>query len=190
MLGQIRSRRITAIILIARWRISAFGIDPYERDIDTAPVLLSDATTTARSEAQNWPIFRRGLERTLRALRALHGATYMMIDVPDPDIDVPSFLARRANAGATDATVWRDFDTMQGYRQLNAFFARLRDEFNVSVIDPASALCEGTRCLLAADGRALYVDHQHLSVAGARLLEPLFRPVFAELRRQSSGNHE
>jgi len=36
---------------------------------------------------------------------------------------------------------------------------------------------------VARDDRALYYDDQHLSVAGAKLLEPMFEPLFRQIKQ-------
>jgi len=55
----------------------------------------------------------------------------------------------------------------------------------VYIIDPATILCkEGGLCELESGGRLIYRDEDHLSTAGAMVLEPLFTPVFESMRSQ------
>lgn len=54
------------------------------------------------------------------------------------------------------------------------------------VIDPASVLCNETRCRVERDGRALYHDDDHLTVFGAKLLKPIIEPVFTAITANSN----
>ncbi len=38
--------------------------------------------------------------------------------------------------------------------------------------DPFTVLCDATQCPLEQDGKVLYLDNNHLSMVGVRLLEP------------------
>jgi hypothetical protein len=38
--------------------------------------------------------------------------------------------------------------------------------------DPFTVLCDATECPLEKDGKVLYLDNNHLSMAGVQLLEP------------------
>ena len=55
---------------------------------------------------------------------------------------------------------------------------RIRAKGRIEKIDPAARLCDETRCHIYAEGHALYFDDDHLSLAGARYLAPLFAPWF------------
>jgi hypothetical protein len=49
----------------------------------------------------------------------------------------------------------------------------------VTVLDPTTFFADASgRCRVAKDGKALYFDSDHVSVAGAMILQPLFEPIF------------
>jgi hypothetical protein len=52
---------------------------------------------------------------------------------------------------------------------LRALFARWQAR-GVTLIDPMARLCDARRCAIIHDGKPLYFDSHHLSVAGARLV--------------------
>ena len=53
----------------------------------------------------------------------------------------------------------------------------------VHVIDPKVMLCRsGGACDLERDGKLLYRDENHLTIAGAMTLEPLFTPIFLRMQ--------
>ena len=52
---------------------------------------------------------------------------------------------------------------------------------NVTVLDPTDLFVTPKGlCRVAADGKALYWDNHHLTVAGAMMLRPLSEPIFAK----------
>jgi hypothetical protein len=51
----------------------------------------------------------------------------------------------------------------------------------VRVIDLPDVLCDAEFCPVVHDGVMLYSDNNHLSVQGARFVEPVLRPLFASL---------
>jgi peptidoglycan/LPS O-acetylase OafA/YrhL len=57
---------------------------------------------------------------------------------------------------------------------VRAVLARLAALPNATIVDPASYLCDATACAGAERGRLLYRDADHLSLAGARRLQPLY----------------
>jgi len=64
-------------------------------------------------------------------------------------------------------------------------FNELTKKFcNLTVLDP-TALFEYSNnlCRLEKDGKALYWDDGHISVAGAMLLRPLFEPIFQGIKK-------
>jgi hypothetical protein len=44
---------------------------------------------------------------------------------------------------------------------------------------PHERLCRDTHCDPVRDGVALYLDDDHLSRAGARLVSPILEPIFS-----------
>lgn len=68
--------------------------------------------------------------------------------------------------------------------------AMKRKHPNLSVVDPASALCPGDTCISMSGGKPLYYDTNHLSHQGAVLYASLFRPYFEELAKRLAGAAE
>lgn len=68
-------------------------------------------------------------------------------------------------------------------REFSAMMAGVRQKAGLgfSVIDPGSRLCDAVACRYAIDGLPLYTDSNHLSSAGAKVLRPMFRDIFASL---------
>jgi len=69
-----------------------------------------------------------------------------------------------------------DFDFRQ--RVTRPLFHALAARPGVTVIHPSDVLCGDGRCKVAMNGIPLYRDEHHLSVYGARKLEPLLTGIF------------
>lgn len=72
---------------------------------------------------------------------------------------------------------------LAAFRDQNKWILQLFNDvakkYPVKFIWPHTALCEET-CGLASDGRALYFDHNHLSVFGADKTSKLYDPIFSK----------
>ena len=116
------------------------------------------------------PGFVARLDRTIAAIRAEGREVVLIGPVPPQPFDVPRRLAHLARAGRLAqaegvARSWVDGRTVH----LHALFARWQAR-GVRLIDPVAALCDARHCAIERDGKPLYFDSHHLSVAGARLV--------------------
>lgn len=99
--------------------------------------------------------------------------------VPTYPTSVPRAMYNAARAG-TAAKIIFNISKHQEKTQAFRDFANSFPADKLSVFDPAPVLCPGTgtgtgTCLIAApDKTPFYFDSHHLSLTGARLLEPLF----------------
>ena len=118
----------------------------------------------------NDPAFVARLDATIAALRALGRDVVLIGPVPPQPFDVPRRLAHLAQAGRLSEAQGIDRAALDARTvHLSALF-RAWQSRGVRLIDPAAALCDGRLCAIARDGRPLYFDSHHLSVAGARLV--------------------
>ncbi|HUD94368.1 acyltransferase family protein [Sphingobium sp.] len=116
------------------------------------------------------PAFVAKLERTIRALRAEGRQVTIIGPVPPQPFDVPRRLAHLARAGELAGATGVDRAAIEAHtRHLRASFAGWQAR-GVTYIDPIKALCGATHCTIERDGKPLYFDTHHLSVAGARLV--------------------
>ena len=116
------------------------------------------------------PAFVAALDRTIGAIRAQGREVVLIGPVPPQPFDVPRRLAHLALSGDPGRATGAARSAIEGRTvHLRALFARLRRN-GVQVIEPMAALCTDGHCALMRDGRPLYFDSHHLSVAGARLV--------------------
>ena len=113
------------------------------------------------------PDFVAKLDLTIAAIRREGRQVVLIGPVPPQPFDVPRHLAHLARAGRLDeargvSRAWVEARTPH----LRALFSRWQQR-GVMLISPLQALCASGACAIAADGKPLYFDSHHLSVAGA-----------------------
>jgi len=172
-----RSPAVTDVVLAARWALAAEGLR-YGHEPGTT-MLLADAESGATSPAENRPVFARSLRDSVATLRKLDKRVWIVASVPEVGWNVPSVLARSTRFGQPPppAPSLAQFAARQAF--VEATLAELDALPGVTVLRPAEALCAGDRCDVLREGRPLYFDTHHLSLAGAALLEPMFDGMFA-----------
>jgi peptidoglycan/LPS O-acetylase OafA/YrhL len=131
----------------------------------------------------SWPTFPQALERTAAQLRQAGRKVVFVLPVPDQGLNVPLVLSGAVRSGrdpqAVGVPVSVREDRIKSLRQLLDSPALQ----GTAVVDPLPAL-RGPRGLVqaAADGEALYSDHQHLSPAGAaRVAGAVFSEILGSL---------
>ena len=103
---------------------------------------------------------------------------FLMRPLPEMPVSVPQ--------ASGHALMWGEelhpSITLDEYRQRHAFIWRLQDEAavhcGVKILDPLPYLCDDQKCDGTRRGVPLYVDDNHLSERGNRLLVPMFKQVF------------
>ncbi|HEX8484902.1 acyltransferase family protein [Sphingomonas sp.] len=124
---------------------------------------------------------RRGLSdaliATVQRLRASGRRVVLLDAIPPQETDVPRLLAHLAQQGrlaeqhgrARSEIVAKTLYVRPAFDQLRAS--------GVPIVDPKDALCRGDACDIYRDGRALYFDRHHLSLAGARIVAQQAAPT-------------
>ena len=129
---------------------------------------------------------RKGLVATLTALQNSGARIWIMRTVPKQRWDVPRALALAVLHGRNPEEISLPIAICRKELQLrDPIFKELTQKFcNLTVLDP-TALFEYSNnlCRLEKDGKALYWDDGHISVAGAMLLRPLFEPIFQGIKK-------
>ena len=104
---------------------------------------------------------------------------YVLMPVPEMPAEVPKAMGRAMLRGLS-ADV---FSTRAQYQARHTFVRGLMQEAaercNVKLLDPVPYFCNEEICRGQREGVPLYVDDDHLSEHGNRLLVPLFAPLFA-----------
>lgn len=110
---------------------------------------------------------------------ARHHPLYLMRPVPEMMDSVPHLLGRAMLLGKrVEPSI-----TRAAYDERHALVWAAQDEAvarcGAHILDPLPYLCDEQNCYGSRDDRPLYVDDDHLSEFGNRLLIPMFAQIFA-----------
>jgi hypothetical protein len=131
--------------------------------------------------------FHAALLRSACALAA-GGPTYVVLPTPHFPFSVSRELQRRliADPKASDIAIPRAAHEARN-RGIVAVLRRAERSCGVRLLDPGPYLCQGHACRGSIGHRPLFRDSHHLTDHGARLLAPMFRPVFEDRGRDSAA---
>lgn len=152
----VRKRRIPDTILAAYWKEST-GKDP--------------------------AAFSQALLETVRQLRSAGSRVWIVLDVPELPFDVPKALALHHMRPGLIPDPRLQATSRTAHESENSVMLRLVPELQKAgafVLDPSTLLFDSAgRTLIEENGISLYGDGDHLTIAGALRLKPLFTPVFS-----------
>ena len=166
---------VRAVVLLARWGLYAEGV-PSSNEVRTTTRRFVDD-----DEAANRAAFARVLRGTVERIRAAGKKVVIVGPVPEFELNVPAAFIKAAMRGApTNVAMPRAaFETRQ--QGVTPVLADLARSGAVTVVWPHEQLCDAGLCRGTADGKALYVDDDHLSPAGVKLVEPSLRAAIAAI---------
>jgi peptidoglycan/LPS O-acetylase OafA/YrhL len=118
---------------------------------------------------------RRGpsVERAAKIIDELIGAGIpvgYILPIPVSDVSVPKLVIEAREQGLPPPTL----DGSSHRASLAPYSEMLASRPSVAVIDPATAVCADTCPVVDGYGHPYYFDNAHLTLTGARRLEPLF----------------
>lgn len=152
----IRSKRISDVLIIARW--------DYYMDTDKATDRL-----------------RNGVLATINVLQNSGARIWIMREVPKYPWNVPKALASAVLHGRDPEELGRPLaEQRKESQRQDPIFQGLIEKFpDVTILDPTELFVDALgRCRVAKDGKALYWESDHVNVAGAMMLRPLFESIF------------
>ena len=161
----IRDNHVRNVLLVARW--------DYYIDFDKGTDRL-----------------RRGALETINVLQDTGARIWIMRQVPRQPWDVPHALASAVlHGGAPEEFGSPLAEIRKESQRQDTIFEGLGTLFpNVTVLDPVPLFVDTPgRCRVAQGGKALFRDSDHLSVAGAMLLRPLFQPIIEGSIKRPAG---
>lgn len=122
--------------------------------------------------------FRRNYVESVCRMGRQH-PIYLVRPFPEMPERVPHMLGRALLLGKQIEV----FISMADYRKRHDFIWSVQNEAatqcGARILDPLPYLCDQERCYGSRNGWPLYVDDDHLSEFGNRLLLPMFSQVFA-----------
>ncbi len=172
---------VLPIIIVNRTSMYALGVNEkiQERQQGRPFVFFSAPSETASPAYLEE--FRRHYVATACAI-ARQRPLFLMRPIPEMIIDVPHAMAKAILMGDRREV----FITKEEYRKRHAFVWSIQNEAQeqcgAQILDPLPYLCDDEVCHGSKNGIPLYVDDDHLSEFGNRLLVPMFAKAFASMR--------
>jgi len=153
------------VILAARWS------EPGDR-----------FTSPGARAAPGVSIFRAGLENTVRRIATANTLVCIVLDVPELNYPIPPALltARQRGLDPLFLRITRA-EIEQRYGSTIADIHVVAKSFDLTVVDPKDRLCRGERCDIGNATESYYMDTNHLTMAGARLVTPTIEGCFVGL---------
>nr|WP_321463038.1 acyltransferase family protein [uncultured Cohaesibacter sp.] len=173
----VKERGVPVVVLATRWgnyssslRAPGDGALPktlYDDDDGGAPIP-----------------FLKALSRTVEYFTGLGARVVLVGPVPEIDFNVPEMLIRSVNLGFPLPKASRaEFDARQ--RQTMAALQRFSANRSVTLVYPHRHLCDEDQCRTVAGQTPLYIDDDHLSEQGVKLILP---EILAAIR--AAGNSD
>ncbi|WP_282608932.1 acyltransferase family protein [Pelagibius sp. Alg239-R121] len=176
---------IESVVLVARWALYSEGTG---YGYVTGRSYLGDDDSEDDGTADNKPVFRRSLERTIEQLHGLGKRVFILAQVPEVKWLVPEVMSRGVYYDRP-IDIRPQFDA---YVERQAFatetFNAIAQKFPIEILRPADVLCDRSHCKIAIDGQPLYRDDDHLSSLGSETVSRVFVPVFEDRAETSRSN--
>ena len=151
-----------------------------------------------------WPCYTKGDDeathglaaaaaRTVRRLAQAGVRPWILLDVPAHPFNVPRALSLPMIAGAPIASLRARPEPDRAFDVFDAATVREIEAAGGRFIDPKPRFLDPSdgRYIIERDGVALYLDKEHLTASGAKLmLLPLFRESLRYLLHDASTNSE
>lgn len=173
----VANRQIRDVLLVGRWGQYAEG-SRYKHE-SGSPVVLGELGRPEDPTVTNYEAMARGLNRTVEFVRSQGMRVWVLGPIPEVGWNVPSVVTRAARQGRTIDIA----PTLDEFYRRQARVLPLLDGLQrsgaASVLYPHTVLCGASNCPVSDAGAMLYLDDDHLSVAGASRLGPVLRKMLS-----------
>jgi peptidoglycan/LPS O-acetylase OafA/YrhL len=165
------------VVILNRYAEQAFGTNAKQLDIARPEVYFS------APHDQTSPEFLTEFAQHIRETAckiAKHRRVYLVRPIPEMGFNVPRTLSRRLAFGMKEDVAI----SIEDYRRRNDWVWAGQDaaarECGATILDPTPYLCDAERCYGSRNLQPLYMDDNHLSETGNKLLTPMYQKVFDE----------
>jgi hypothetical protein len=179
-----RDPRSGVVVLASRWPVFTETVAN-----EGGPTYhLVDDRAAELGEESSRRVFADALGRVSAAIRAAGKELVVIGPIPEVGRHVPDCLVRRAMPfGAPSDCGVSAVEVLARERFATSEIERLSREVpSIRTFFPAEVLCERGRCRSVLNGEVLYLDDDHLTSAGARLLAG---PLGAAISEQRARVH-
>ncbi len=173
----LKRERFDAVVLSARWRVYAEGtpFDNGEGGVDTFTSRYSTSSKFANEEQRFASVINAYVESIEKVAAAVFPAKVVLVyQIPEVGFNVPDAFFKTIRRGEQPPTVLTtSYDI---YKSSNKRVSDALDRItspNLVRIFPHTSLCNADvkgRCVVVKEGQLLYIDEDHLSFDGARIV--------------------
>ncbi len=177
-------KKVKHVLLVGKWSAC---INPRSRDRNAiARSLLRGGSLDEgddHTSEHSQKVFEEAFRDTLKRLQGASCRVWVLEEVPQQDGMVPNMLMDAVLGGKDPSLVGIPLDHhLNQTKEIRNIFSNVGASQPVTYLNPVPYFSMGgDLCLAASEGRALYSDDNHLSVAGAMQLRPLFQSLVAEI---------
>lgn len=127
--------------------------------------------------------YQEGAQQTINRLSNAEKKIFLVTENPELKFDAASCLSRPFRIEAKDC---RPISGEVNERQ-NKYIKMIGNLHNVTIIDSRKAFCSEDKCKIFDNGKLLYADDDHLSIAGSTFqANSLLQKYLNEIARQYS----
>jgi hypothetical protein len=173
---------IGTVILIARHAGYVKGLNISERHetyLERSSIFGPNGEEL--DETARTALWERQLDFTVNRLLAAGKTVVLVYPVPEIGYYVPGSLSRMLATGRDPLSLNLPLAAFQARQDsILPILDRAGTSPRIVRVYPHKRLCNEDRCLVYANGKALYRDADHLSAAGSEFVLPVFEPIFAD----------
>lgn len=173
---------IKTVVLYSRWPLLV-DIERFDNlegghETGTPWIWTENGATPASQQA----MIQSGLSETFRRISAAGKKILVIYPTPEMGWSIPNRLAKELAINgflnASSASISQDVYAKR-IADAKQILDALSTQYNATRFDPSLIFCKGGRCLAHFGGESLYVDDDHLSNVGARLISQELVPLLA-----------
>lgn len=176
-----KSDHIRSVVVVGRWtRIvdgTRFGI------VDMADVFITDADSTEQSFDENRRVFARALDRMSEMFADKTISVVAFFPEQQVNVAQAAFLLSEIGIEPDIGVDRKIYDVRQNNVKL--LLADASKNNSINVIDVGEWLCDENRCRATEDGKALYIDDNHLTAGAALKYSEMFDSLFVLIEPMS-----
>jgi len=190
----LKRERFDAVVLSARWRAYAEGtpFDNGEGGVDAFTSRYSTSSKFEDEEQRFASVINAYVESIEKVATAVFPAKVILVyQIPEVGFNVPDAFFKTIHRGKQPPTVLTtSYDI---YKDSNKRVSDSLDRIaspNLVRIFPHTSLCDEDvkgRCVVVRDGQLLYIDEDHLSFDGARIVTATYvaaiKPYIEDVKR-------
>lgn len=173
--------QIQNVILAAQWPFYANGSNTA---LQYTNILYYDSSSINRDVHENIQTITRGLERTKNMLTTANKKVLIIKSVPEYDVLLPNYVGKSLLFNSSNTLSEAHTITLQKYEARNKNAEDIFNAVNLTewaqILETYDIICGTTECRYLDDANnILYIDGDHLSYHGAKLITPhIIKKIF------------